>query len=646
NTPGAGAAPGVVVQIGYSATNNNPSLWTNWFNANYAGDVGNNDEYLGSINGLPAGTYYYAFRYQINGCGWQYGGYSSTGGGLWNGTSNVSGVLNVIPLPVAGNDASVTFCSTGTAVNLYNSLGALAQNTGTWTGPSSLSGGYLGTFNPLSNASGAYTYTVSNGVCPPDEAVVTVTLTNSPTASISYPSPLCNNITTVISPTIVGSVGGTFIASSGGLGLQSNGTFIPANASVGAYTVTYSIPAANGCAAVVANASVVIVAAPFVPSLQGTPLCSDTTTTFTAGNGSIYEFFVNGISTGPPSATNTLVTNDLSAGTIVCVRSYLPVPIMDGNLLDAEWPPYINGTTGGPSSMAPFLDSRLDGFKVMNRRGILYGAIAGSEIDGATQPENNRVLLFIDALPGGFSNLGLWTNRSGLPTNTNGIINLNGGVSFDPGFEPDFILAINRANLAGVTYYDLYNMVTNTNNYLGSSPSGTLGFQENAFDGDLTKGFEFAIPLSAIGSPATTIKFFGMMVNDPPSSQAAFMSNQFITVANVNEGNYGDGSVVFGSAAPNPVVFPIAPECYQETCLTINPTVVPLFNPIGPFCVNDVYTLPGTSINGISGTWSPSINYSQTTTYTFTPNTPGCYSQTTLSVIVNPIPTTSGVLHD
>jgi hypothetical protein len=102
NTVGVGiAASGVTAEFGYSSTNTNPNTWTNWSTATFnpSGGGTNNDEYMGTFTGLPTGTYYYAFRYQINGCEWQYGGYSIGGGGIWNGTTFVSGVLNVNSAP-------------------------------------------------------------------------------------------------------------------------------------------------------------------------------------------------------------------------------------------------------------------------------------------------------------------------------------------------------------------------------------------------------------------------------------------------------------------------------------------------------------------------------------------------------------------
>lgn len=81
-------APGIGVEawIGYSSTNNDPSTssgWT-WIAATYNTDVGANDEHVAEIgSGLAVGTYYYASRYRLNGCGFTYGGT----GGPWNNDS-------------------------------------------------------------------------------------------------------------------------------------------------------------------------------------------------------------------------------------------------------------------------------------------------------------------------------------------------------------------------------------------------------------------------------------------------------------------------------------------------------------------------------------------------------------------------------
>ncbi|MCF6129391.1 gliding motility-associated C-terminal domain-containing protein [Flavobacterium sp. AS60] len=77
---------------------------------------------------------------------------------------------------------------------------------------------------------------------------------------------------------------------------------------------------------------------------------------------------------------------------------------------------------------------------------------------------------------------------------------------------------------------------------------------------------------------------------------------------------------------------------YQKTVtVTVNPTTTPTFTPINPICSGaPLNALPTTSNNSITGTWSPAINNTATTTYTFTP-TAGqqCVSNTTLTITVN-----------
>ncbi|MCD4696923.1 MAG: T9SS type A sorting domain-containing protein, partial [Bacteroidales bacterium] len=99
-TDAAGQGAGIDVWIGYSTSNTNPSTWINWVASTYNTDVGNNDEYmsdLGVTQALAVGTYYYASRWQLNSGSFTYGGYSAGGGGFWDGTTYVSGVLTVNP---------------------------------------------------------------------------------------------------------------------------------------------------------------------------------------------------------------------------------------------------------------------------------------------------------------------------------------------------------------------------------------------------------------------------------------------------------------------------------------------------------------------------------------------------------------------
>ncbi|HRJ15563.1 MAG TPA: hypothetical protein PLI34_11250, partial [Saprospiraceae bacterium] len=77
--------------------------------------------------------------------------------------------------------------------------------------------------------------------------------------------------------------------------------------------------------------------------------------------------------------------------------------------------------------------------------------------------------------------------------------------------------------------------------------------------------------------------------------------------------------------------------------LVVNATQVPAFTQAPPICTGGAFTLPATSNNGISGTWSPAVNNTTTTIYTFTPNAAihPCAVTTTMMVQVNPVQTPS-----
>jgi hypothetical protein len=90
-------APGLLAWVGYSSTNTDPSTWTNWIEAAFNGPVNDYDEFKANLGATltTAGTYYYATRFKLDALDYVYGGYSAAGGGFWDGTTNISGVLTV-----------------------------------------------------------------------------------------------------------------------------------------------------------------------------------------------------------------------------------------------------------------------------------------------------------------------------------------------------------------------------------------------------------------------------------------------------------------------------------------------------------------------------------------------------------------------
>lgn len=72
--------------------------------------------------------------------------------------------------------------------------------------------------------------------------------------------------------------------------------------------------------------------------------------------------------------------------------------------------------------------------------------------------------------------------------------------------------------------------------------------------------------------------------------------------------------------------------------ITVN-TIIPTFTAIAPICEGSVApVLPTTSVNGITGTWSPNIiNNQTTTTYTFTPAAGQCATEVSMQIVVIPV---------
>ena len=84
---------------------------------------------------------------------------------------------------------------------------------------------------------------------------------------------------------------------------------------------------------------------------------------------------------------------------------------------------------------------------------------------------------------------------------------------------------------------------------------------------------------------------------------------------------------------------PTAGQCATTATMTItvNPNIAPTFTQVVPICNGaTLAALPTTSTNSITGAWSPTLNNTATTTYTFTPTAGQCATTATMTITVNP----------
>jgi gliding motility-associated-like protein len=116
----------------------------------------------------------------------------------------------------------------------------------------------------------------------------------------------------------------------------------------------------------------------------------------------------------------------------------------------------------------------------------------------------------------------------------------------------------------------------------------------------------------------------------------------------------GNGNNVGGTWSPttistssagtlNYTFTPSDTDCFETVVMQVvvnDPTLVPTFTQLGPYCQNSTPgVLPTTSNNGITGTWNAAISTAtaNTTTYTFTPSAGQCASQATMDVTISPL---------
>ena len=106
-----------------------------------------------------------------------------------------------------------------------------------------------------------------------------------------------------------------------------------------------------------------------------------------------------------------------------------------------------------------------------------------------------------------------------------------------------------------------------------------------------------------------------------------------------NNGITGTWSPDINNTTTTTYIFtPTSGQCADSATMTItvNPIILPDFTQVGPVCSGDVLSpLPTTSNNGVTGTWSPALNNTATTTYTFTPSSGVCVRTASMTIVVN-----------
>ena len=177
---------------------------------------------------------------------------------------------------------------------------------------------------------------------------------------------------------------------------------------------------------------------------------------------------------------------------------------------------------------------------------------------------------------------------------------------------------------------------TSTNNIIGSwSP---------AINNTATTTYTFTPNAGQCSNPVTTT--IQILPNQTPVFQAVdpYCAGDVIPALPTTSQNgiSGTWSPNINNQQTTTYTFSSNTQCVSPATLTIvvNPNVLPSFQNVGPYCAgSNIPDLPTISQNGISGSWSPAINNTSTTNYTFTPTPSGsggqCSQNTSMQIVVN-----------
>lgn len=179
-----------------------------------------------------------------------------------------------------------------------------------------------------------------------------------------------------------------------------------------------------------------------------------------------------------------------------------------------------------------------------------------------------------------------------------------------------------------------------------TSNNGINGTWSPAINNNITTTYTFT-PNTA-GQCVSTVRMTVTVNNQvsPTFTQVGSIcaGGTFTLPTTSSNGINGTWSPAINTHATTTYTFtPASGQCANTTTMTVNvnnASTVPTFTQVSPICPGQQFTLPSTSTNGVNGTWSPALNNTATTTYTFTPNMDQCATTTTMTVSVSTARTT------
>ena len=173
-----------------------------------------------------------------------------------------------------------------------------------------------------------------------------------------------------------------------------------------------------------------------------------------------------------------------------------------------------------------------------------------------------------------------------------------------------------------------------------TSTNGVTGTWSPTFTNLATRTYTFTPATGQCGTTATMTVTVTNNVTSTFTQLAAICSGaDLILPTTSNNGITGTWSPAANNTATTTYTFtPDQDQCGRTSTMTVavNTATVPAFTQVAAICSGAALSaLPVNSTNGINGSWLPTLNNLETTTYTFTPTAGQCAMTATMTITVN-----------
>ncbi|MGK4566473.1 choice-of-anchor J domain-containing protein [Flavobacterium sp. 3HN19-14] len=572
--------------------------------------------------------------------------------GTWSPALNNTATTTYTFTPAAGQCATTkTMTITVNPPNIvptFTQVAAICSGAALASLPVDSNNGIHGVWSPALNntATTTYTFTPSAGQC---ATTKTMTITVNPANVV----PTFTQVAAICSGAALASLP---VDSNNGI----HGSWSPALNNTATTTYTFT-PSAGQCA-IATTMTITVNPANVVPTFtQAAAICSGsalTTLPVDSNNGihGVWSPALNNTATTTytftPSAgqcaiatTMTITVNPANVVpaftqvAAICSGSVLPsLPVDSNNGIHGVWSPALNNTTtttytftpsAGQCAIATTMTITVNPANVVPAFTQVAAICSGSVLPSLPVDSNNGIH-------------GVWSPALNNTTTTTYTFTPSAGQC---AISTTMTITVNPANIVP-TFTQVAAICSGAS--LASLPvdsnNGIHGVWSPALNNTATTTYTFT-PSAGQCAVATTMTITVNPANIVPTftQVAAICSGASLASLPVdsNNGIHGVWSPALNNTATTTYTFtPSAGQCAIATTMTItvNPAnVVPTFTQVAAICSGSVLpSLPVDSNNGIHGSWSPALNNTATTTYTFTPSAGQCAIATTMTITVNP----------